>query len=85
MTTMQKIKEIEDEMARTQKNKATSGHLGMLKVEKLALCPQLVSPTVFISVVQQNRACWKEELAGCLFGLLAWPYGFDYIHSSAYF
>ena len=28
----QKIKEIEDEMARTQKNKATSGHLGMLKV-----------------------------------------------------
>lgn len=32
MTTMQKIKEIEDEMARTQKNKATSGHLGMLKV-----------------------------------------------------
>jgi hypothetical protein len=29
---MQKIKEIEDEMARTQKNKATSGHLGMLKV-----------------------------------------------------
>lgn len=33
MTTMQKIKEIEDEMARTQKNKATSGHLGMLKVK----------------------------------------------------
>jgi hypothetical protein len=32
MTTLQKIKEIEDEMARTQKNKATSGHLGTLKV-----------------------------------------------------
>jgi hypothetical protein len=32
MSVMQKIKEIEDEMARTQKNKATMGHLGMLKV-----------------------------------------------------
>lgn len=32
MSVLQKIKEIEDEMARTQKNKATAGHLGMLKV-----------------------------------------------------
>eukprot|EP00958_Prasinococcus_capsulatus_P026568 scaffold4868_cov416-Prasinococcus_capsulatus_cf.AAC.33 len=32
MSTMQKIAEIEAEMARTQKNKATSGHLGLLKV-----------------------------------------------------
>jgi len=30
---MAKIKEIEDEMARTQKNKATEGHLGMLKAK----------------------------------------------------
>lgn len=36
----QKIKEIEDEMARTQKNKATSGHLGMLKVR---LCSAALS------------------------------------------
>lgn len=32
MSVLQKIKDIEDEMAKTQKNKATAGHLGMLKV-----------------------------------------------------
>ena len=31
--TLLKIKEIEEEMARTQKNKATSGHLGLLKAK----------------------------------------------------
>lgn len=30
MSALEKIKAIEDEMARTQKNKATSGHLGNL-------------------------------------------------------
>ena len=29
--TYQKIKDIEEEMNRTQKNKATEGHLGLLK------------------------------------------------------
>lgn len=33
MTTAAKIKEIEDEMARTQKNKATAKHLGLLKAK----------------------------------------------------
>ncbi|GAM26168.1 hypothetical protein SAMD00019534_093430 [Acytostelium subglobosum LB1] len=33
MSIVQKIKEIEDEMARTQKNKATSYHLGLLKAK----------------------------------------------------
>ncbi|EGC28331.1 hypothetical protein DICPUDRAFT_51911 [Dictyostelium purpureum] len=33
MSIVQKIKEIEDEMARTQKNKATSFHLGTLKAK----------------------------------------------------
>ena len=32
MGIVEKIKEIEKEMARTQKNKATEGHLGSLKV-----------------------------------------------------
>lgn len=31
--TMQKIADIEAEMARTQKNKATEGHLGLLKAK----------------------------------------------------
>lgn len=34
-TVAQKIKDIEDEMAKTQKNKATSGHLGLLKVAEM--------------------------------------------------
>ncbi|KAK9842501.1 hypothetical protein WJX81_003123 [Elliptochloris bilobata] len=45
MTTMQKIKEIEDEMARTQKNKATSGHLGMLKAKLAKLRRDLLEPS----------------------------------------
>lgn len=33
MSLLQKIKEIEEEMARTQKNKATAHHLGLLKAK----------------------------------------------------
>ena len=33
MSVLQKIAEIEAEMARTQKNKATAGRLGMLKAK----------------------------------------------------
>jgi uncharacterized protein len=33
MSALQKIAEIEAEMARTQKNKATNGHLGLLKAK----------------------------------------------------
>ncbi|KAI4520443.1 P-loop containing nucleoside triphosphate hydrolase protein [Schizophyllum commune Tattone D] len=44
MTTVQKIKEIEDEMARTQKNKATSYHLGQLKAKLAKLKRELITP-----------------------------------------
>lgn len=44
MTTVQKIKEIEDEMARTQKNKATSYHLGQLKAKLAKLRRELLTP-----------------------------------------
>ena len=37
-----KIKEIEDEMARTQKNKATNAHMGLLKAKIAKLKRQLV-------------------------------------------
>ena len=37
-----KIKEIEDEMARTQKNKATNQHMGLLKAKIAKLKRQLV-------------------------------------------
>ncbi|KAI0776004.1 developmentally regulated GTP binding protein 1 [Trametes elegans] len=45
MTTVQKIKEIEDEMARTQKNKATSYHLGQLKAKLAKLRRELLGPS----------------------------------------
>lgn len=43
-TTLEKIKEIEDEMARTQKNKATSAHLGLLKAKLAKLRRELIAP-----------------------------------------
>jgi len=43
MTTVQKIKDIEDEMSKTQKNKATSGHLGLLKAKLAKLKRELIS------------------------------------------
>jgi small GTP-binding protein len=45
MSILQKIKEIEDEMARTQKNKATSFHLGILKAKLAKLRRELLIPT----------------------------------------
>ncbi|KAF8309168.1 developmentally regulated GTP binding protein 1 [Clavulina sp. PMI_390] len=43
-TTVQKIKEIEAEMARTQKNKATSYHLGLLKAKLAKARRELIEP-----------------------------------------
>ncbi|KAK6258975.1 hypothetical protein SCA6_013449 [Theobroma cacao] len=44
-TVMQKIKDIEDEMARTQKNKATAHHLGLLKAKLAKLRRELLTPS----------------------------------------
>nr|CAG8438490.1 15365_t:CDS:2 [Entrophospora candida] len=44
-TVIDKIKEIETEMARTQKNKATSYHLGTLKAKLAKLRRELLTPT----------------------------------------
>jgi len=44
-TTHEKIAEIEAEMARTQKNKATSYHLGVLKAKLAKLRRELISPS----------------------------------------
>jgi len=43
-TLVEKIKSIEDEMARTQKNKATSAHLGMLKAKLAKFKRELITP-----------------------------------------
>ncbi|EPQ31009.1 uncharacterized protein PFL1_01198 [Pseudozyma flocculosa PF-1] len=44
-TTVQKIKEIEDEMAKTQKNKATAYHLGQLRAKLAKLKRELITPS----------------------------------------
>ena len=44
-TTVDKIKEVESEMARTQKNKATSFHLGQLKAKLAKLKRELLTPS----------------------------------------
>lgn len=44
-TTVEKIKEIEAEMARTQKNKGTSFHLGQLKAKLAKLKRELLTPS----------------------------------------
>lgn len=43
-TTQAKIEEIEAEMARTQKNKATAQHLGLLKAKLAKLKRELIAP-----------------------------------------
>ena len=45
MSTAQKILEIEAEMARTQKNKATSYHLGLLKAKLAKLKREMIEPS----------------------------------------
>ena len=43
MSTIQdKIKDVEDEMARTQKNKATANHMGLLKAKLAKLKRELI-------------------------------------------
>ncbi|GAB7345048.1 hypothetical protein MBLNU457_3462t1 [Dothideomycetes sp. NU457] len=44
-TTVDKIKAIEDEMSKTQKNKATSFHLGQLKAKLAKLKRELLTPS----------------------------------------
>ncbi|KAF9516382.1 hypothetical protein BS47DRAFT_680913 [Hydnum rufescens UP504] len=45
MGVLEKIKQIEEEMARTQKNKATEYHLGLLKAKLARYRQQLLEPT----------------------------------------
>lgn len=44
MSVVERIKEIESEMARTQKNKATAYHLGTLKAKLAKLRRELLTP-----------------------------------------
>uniref|UniRef100_A0A452R1I1 Developmentally regulated GTP binding protein 1 n=1 Tax=Ursus americanus TaxID=9643 RepID=A0A452R1I1_URSAM len=53
-STLAKIAEIEAEMARTQKNKATAHHLGLLKARLAKLRRELITP----------KAPWGSLLGG---------------------
>ncbi|CAI5445481.1 unnamed protein product [Caenorhabditis angaria] len=44
MSILQKIADIENEMAKTQKNKATNAHLGILKAKLAKLRRELITP-----------------------------------------
>jgi ribosome-interacting GTPase 1 len=55
-TILDKIAEIEAEMARTQKNKATAGHLGMLKAKLAKLRRELITPKSQGGGTQEGRA-----------------------------
>ena len=44
MSILQKIADIEAEMSKTQKNKATSAHLGLLKAKLAKLRRELIDP-----------------------------------------
>ena len=44
MSLVQQIAEIEEEMARTQKNKATERHIGLLKAKLAKLRREILTP-----------------------------------------
>ena len=62
MSTLDKIKEIEFEMSRTQKNKATEFHFGMMKARlakrrsKLLEPPKKVGPSEGFDVIKHGDA-----------------------------
>ena len=57
MSATQKIAEIEAEMARTQKNKATSGHLGLLKAKLAKYKKEILD-----QATKGKKNCYNFEL-----------------------
>jgi hypothetical protein len=62
-TIMDKIKSIEDEMARTQKNKATSGHLGGLKARRGTAHAAELRGGKAVAAVAETRRC--ADISSC--------------------
>eukprot|EP01087_Luapelamoeba_hula_P001144 TRINITY_DN1088_c0_g1_i1.p1 TRINITY_DN1088_c0_g1~~TRINITY_DN1088_c0_g1_i1.p1 ORF type:complete len:368 (+),score=71.84 TRINITY_DN1088_c0_g1_i1:29-1132(+) len=71
MTTAQKIREIEDEMARTQRNKATEKHIGTLKAKLAKLKRELITPSKGGAAVGEGFAVTKSGDARV--GLIGFP------------
>jgi len=73
MTTLQKIKDIEEEYARTQKNKATSAHLGMLKAKLAKLKRELISDASAGSGGGKGEGFDVTKTGDCRVGLVGFP------------
>ncbi|KDD74925.1 hypothetical protein H632_c984p1 [Helicosporidium sp. ATCC 50920] len=73
MSVLQKIKEIEDEMARTQKNKATAGHLGMLKAKLAKLRRELMDPTTGSGGGGKGEGFDVNKVGDARVGLVGFP------------
>jgi developmentally-regulated GTP-binding protein 1 len=71
--TAAKIKEIEDEMARTQKNKATAKHLGMLKAKLAQLKRELIEPSGSGGGSTEGRGFDVQKSGDTRVGLIGFP------------
>lgn len=85
MGILERIKEIEQEMDKTQRNKATEGHLGMLKARLAKLRSELLTPSsgggggqvnfpIIVVCVLRPRSCVEVlrpllPLGGCMWGV----------------
>ncbi|CAK0750854.1 Developmentally-regulated G-protein 3 [Coccomyxa viridis] len=70
---MQKIAEIESEMARTQKNKATAGHLGMLKAKLAKLRRELLEPSTGAGGGGKGEGFDVNKVGDARVGLVGFP------------
>ena len=73
MSTIQKIAEIEAEMARTQKNKATAGHLGLLKAKLAKLKRELIAQSAASSGGGGGEGFDVRSTGDARIGLVGFP------------
>lgn len=73
MSVMQKIKDIEDEMAKTQKNKATSGHLGLLKAKLAKLRREILEPSTGAGGGGGGTGFDVQKVGDARIGLVGFP------------
>jgi len=73
MTTIQKIAEIEAEMARTQKNKATANHLGILKAKLAKLKHEIINPKGSSGTAKAGEGFDVTKSGDARVGLIGFP------------
>mmetsp|Transcript_16085 Transcript_16085/g.24024 ORF Transcript_16085/g.24024 Transcript_16085/m.24024 type:complete len:247 (-) Transcript_16085:12-752(-) len=73
MGILEKIAEIEAEMARTQKNKATEGHLGLLKAKLAKLRRELIEPPAGSGGAGKGEGFAVEKTGDARISLIGFP------------